>query len=135
MPAICTEAQHCQTTVRIREEQPSIQTFGHPGTYVHCQLDGDEVAIVRVRTDICEPCGRENDRRSQWPRYQKEAFEKNLALVESVKELADKKGCTPGQLALAWVHAQVDLPYTRKSSHIFDLSACQSAVRSARCNC
>ncbi|CAL5229031.1 g12278 [Coccomyxa viridis] len=48
----------------------------------------------------------ENDRRSQWPRYQKEAFEKNLALVESVKELADKKGCTPGQLALAWVHAQ-----------------------------
>ena len=54
-------------------------------------------------------CGRENDRRSQWPRYQKEAFEKNLALVESVRELADKKGCTPGQLALAWVHAQVRL--------------------------
>ena len=50
---------------------------------------------------------RENDRRAQWPRYQKEAFEKNLQLVESVKQLADKKGCTPGQLALAWVHSQV----------------------------
>lgn len=56
-------------------------------------------------------CTRENDRRSQWPRYQKEAFESNLALVDSVKELAEKKGCTPGQLALAWVHAQVGLPY------------------------
>ena len=38
---------------------------------------------------------REDDRRAQWPRYQKEAFEKNLQLVESVKELADKKGCIP----------------------------------------
>ena len=52
-------------------------------------------------------CCRENDRRAQWPRYQKEAFDKNLQLVESVKQLADKKGCTPGQLALAWVHSQV----------------------------
>ena len=52
-------------------------------------------------------CCRKNDRRAQWPRYQKEAFEKNLQLVESVKQLADKKGCTPGQLALAWVHSQV----------------------------
>ena len=32
---------------------------------------------------------------------------KNLQVVESVKQLADKKGCTPGQLALAWVHSQV----------------------------
>ena len=52
-------------------------------------------------------CCRENDRRAQWPRYQKAAFDKNLQLVESVKQLADKKGCTPGQLALAWVHSQV----------------------------
>ena len=52
-------------------------------------------------------CFRENDRRAAWPRYQKEAFEKNLKLVDSVKVLADRKGCTPGQLALAWVHAQV----------------------------
>lgn len=36
-------------------------------------------------------CCRENDRRAQWPRYQKEAFDKNLQLVESVKQLADKK--------------------------------------------
>lgn len=30
----------------------------------------------------------------------------NLELVDAVKALAAKKGCTPGQLALAWVHAQ-----------------------------
>jgi len=30
----------------------------------------------------------------------------NLQLVEKVKEIAARKGCTPGQLALAWVHAQ-----------------------------
>lgn len=62
----------------------------------------------RKLPDACASL-RENDRRAQWPRYQKEAFRKNLELVESVKELAEKKGCTPGQLALAWVHAQVNL--------------------------
>ena len=34
------------------------------------------------------------------------APEQNLQLVEKVKEIAARKGCTPGQLALAWVHAQ-----------------------------
>lgn len=49
---------------------------------------------------------RANDRRRDWPRFQKEAFEANMRMVDRVKELATKKGCTPGQLALAWVHAQ-----------------------------
>lgn len=40
------------------------------------------------------------------PRFQGEALSANLALVERVKEVAAKKGLTPGQLALAWVHAQ-----------------------------
>ena len=79
------------------------------------------------RSDTLFVC-RENDRRSQWPRYQKEAFQKNLALVESVKELADKKGCTPGQLALAWVHAQVSLVYgrCRLKYHTVSLHLCLS---------
>lgn len=42
-----------------------------------------------------------------YPRFQGPALEANLALVERVRELAAKKGVTPGQLALAWVHAQV----------------------------
>ena len=41
------------------------------------------------------------------PRFREGALEANLELVARVKELATKKGVTPGQLALAWVHAQV----------------------------
>ena len=46
----------------------------------------------------------------------------NLALVERVRELAAAKGCTPGQLALAWVHAQGDdvfpIPGTRRIKYL-----------------
>ncbi len=41
-----------------------------------------------------------------FPRFQGEALDANLTLVEKVKELAAEHGCTPGQLALAWVLAQ-----------------------------
>jgi len=36
----------------------------------------------------------------------------NLELVRAVKQLAARKGCSPGQLALAWVHAQGDDVFT-----------------------
>jgi len=42
------------------------------------------------------------------PRFQGENFQKNLDLVEKLKTIAVKKGCTPSQLALAWVMAQGD---------------------------
>ena len=42
------------------------------------------------------------------PRFQGEAFEKNLELVRRIEDLAEAKGCTPAQLALAWVLAQGD---------------------------
>jgi aryl-alcohol dehydrogenase-like predicted oxidoreductase len=54
---------------------------------------------------VCAHCSA-NDRRSDWPRFKEGAFEANLEMVERVKELAAKKGVTPGQLALAWVHVQ-----------------------------
>ena len=41
-----------------------------------------------------------------FPRFQGEALEANLALVEKITAIAREKGCTPGQLALAWVLAQ-----------------------------
>jgi len=44
----------------------------------------------------------------RFPRFEGDALDANLALVEQVKELAADKGCTPGQLALAWVLAQGD---------------------------
>lgn len=40
------------------------------------------------------------------PRFQPENLEQNARIFESVSELASRKGCTPSQLALAWVHHQ-----------------------------
>jgi len=45
-------------------------------------------------------------RTAYFPRFQGEALEANLALVGRITDLAARKDCTPGQLALAWVLAQ-----------------------------
>jgi aryl-alcohol dehydrogenase-like predicted oxidoreductase len=44
-----------------------------------------------------------DDWRRNHPRFQGENFERNLAVVERLRELASQKGCTPAQLALAWL--------------------------------
>jgi aryl-alcohol dehydrogenase-like predicted oxidoreductase len=49
-----------------------------------------------------------NDFRRMAPRFQGENFQRNLELVERVKELSAQKKCTPPQLALGWVLAQGD---------------------------
>ncbi|XP_057756808.1 probable aldo-keto reductase 2 [Arachis stenosperma] len=48
----------------------------------------------------------EGDFRQNLPRFQPENLEKNKTIFERVNEMAAKKGCTPSQLALAWVHHQ-----------------------------
>ncbi len=49
-----------------------------------------------------------NDWRRQNPRFQGENFQKNLDVVAQVQALAHAAGCTPAQLALAWLLAQGD---------------------------
>ena len=51
---------------------------------------------------------RSDDFRRSSPRFQGENFEKNLELVRHIQALAAEKGCTPSQLALAWVMARGD---------------------------
>lgn len=41
-----------------------------------------------------------------FPRFSEEHFPKNLVLLERFEKLAAKKGCTPGQLCLAWIAYQ-----------------------------
>jgi len=64
----------------------------------------------------------EDDFRRSNPRFQGENFDRNLALVERVEELATEKDCMPGQLALAWVVAQGDdivpIPGTTTVEHL-----------------
>lgn len=59
-----------------------------------------------------------NDFRRHAPRFQGENFQKNIDLVHQLEELAAQKGCTPAQLALAWLLAQgpdiVPIPGTRR---------------------
>ena len=45
----------------------------------------------------------EDDWRRTLPRFQADAMQKNLDIVAKIQEFAKAKGCTPGQLALAWV--------------------------------
>ena len=45
----------------------------------------------------------QGDLRRHFPRFQPEVFDKNIELVRDLEKQAGKKGCTPAQLALAWV--------------------------------
>lgn len=44
-----------------------------------------------------------DDWRRNNPRFQRENFERNFAIVDRIREIAETKGCTPAQLALAWL--------------------------------
>lgn len=62
------------------------------------------------------------DNRRLMPRFQGENFYKNLELVEKLKLLAGQKGCTPSQLAIAWVLAQgkdiIAIPGTKRIKNL-----------------
>src|SRR4051794_39677769 len=65
----------------------------------------------------------DDSRRSAYfPRFSGDNLEANLALVARVREIAEQKGCTPGQLALAWVLAQGDdvapIPGTKRVRYL-----------------
>jgi aryl-alcohol dehydrogenase-like predicted oxidoreductase len=63
-----------------------------------------------------------DDYRRHSPRFQGENFDRNLDLVRRVEAIAREKGCTPSQLALAWVLAQgediVPIPGTKRRTFL-----------------
>jgi aryl-alcohol dehydrogenase-like predicted oxidoreductase len=68
-----------------------------------------------------------DDYRRNSPRFQGANFEKNLELVRRVGEIAKEKGCTPGQLALAWLLAQgadiIPIPGTKRRKYLEENAA------------
>lgn len=64
----------------------------------------------------------ETDWRRRQPRFQGDNFYSNLKIVDIIKEIADKKGVKPSQIALAWVLAQgkdiVPIPGTKKLEYL-----------------
>jgi aryl-alcohol dehydrogenase-like predicted oxidoreductase len=63
-----------------------------------------------------------NDWRRGMPRFEQENFRRNMELVEKIRSIAARKGCTPAQLALAWVLAQGDdivpIPGTKRRQYL-----------------
>jgi aryl-alcohol dehydrogenase-like predicted oxidoreductase len=69
----------------------------------------------------------ENDWRRSVPRFSSENTEANQQLAEKVKQIAEEKGITPAQLALAWVLAQgedvVPIPGTKRRKYLEENAA------------
>jgi aryl-alcohol dehydrogenase-like predicted oxidoreductase len=64
----------------------------------------------------------DNDIRSRFPRFTREALEANQPIVDRVKEIAQRKGVSPGQVALAWLLARwrsiVPIPGSRRTERV-----------------
>ncbi len=64
----------------------------------------------------------DNDFRLTSPRFQGENFDRNQALIEQVRAFAEQKGCTAGQIALAWLFHRgqdiVPIPGTKRIRYL-----------------
>jgi aryl-alcohol dehydrogenase-like predicted oxidoreductase len=76
-----------------------------------------------------------DDWRRANPRFQGENFQRNLELLRRVQEIAREKGCTPAQLALAWVLARgediVPIPGTKRVRYLEENAAAAQVELSA----
>ena len=92
---------------------------------------------IRSRSDF-----EEGDFRSFAPRFNEENFHKNLELVDKLKELGDKKGCTTGQLVLAFLldadESVIPIPGTTRTKNFdeniasFDVKLSKDEVKEIR---
>ena len=71
-------------------------------------------------------------RQTRYPRFSGENFDKNQVLVDRVRDFAERKGVTPGQLALAWVMAKGDdivpIPGTKRRKYLEENAAAADIV-------
>jgi aryl-alcohol dehydrogenase-like predicted oxidoreductase len=76
----------------------------------------------------------EDDYRRHSPRFQGENFDRNIALVRKIEEIAEGKGVTTSQLALAWVLAQgqdiVPIPGTKRRKYLEQNAAAAEIILS-----
>lgn len=106
-PIACVQIEYSPFSLDIeRDEIGLLKTCRELGVAIICYSPlgrGMLTGQIRSRNDLGE-----NDYRRNWPRFSEEDFAKNLQLVDQITALAKKKGCTPGQLSLAWILAQGD---------------------------
>ncbi|KAJ2870313.1 hypothetical protein GGH93_005664 [Coemansia aciculifera] len=115
----------------------AVQVEYNPWT-THIETDGllDACRELGVTVVAYSPLGRgfmtgqirsiddldENDWRRTNPRFKPEHFANNLKLVDAIQDLAKKRGCKPGQMALAWLLAQEEdlivIPGTKRIKYL-----------------
>lgn len=75
------------------------------------------------------------DYRASMPKFSPENFAKNKKILDSIAEFAERKGCKPGQLALAWLLKQgpdiIPIPGTTSTAHLLDNIQSEAVVLSS----
>ena len=100
-----------------REWLPTCHELGI--TYVAYAPLGRGFLSAKIRSADSLVAG---DRRNDHPRFQGENLTRNIELLKPLEEIAAAKGCTPAQIALAWLLAQgediVPIPGTKRRSYL-----------------
>lgn len=77
----------------------------------------------------------ENDRRKDHPRFTQENIDNNVSVIQPLKDIADEKGVSPSQLAIAWLLHQGDdivpIPGTKRRTHLEENMAAVDIALSA----
>lgn len=88
-------------------------------TYIAYSPLGRGMLTGAIKADDDMP---EKDRRRDHPRFQGDNLKHNVAVIAPIEALAKAKGCTPAQIALAWVMAQGDnvlpIPGSKRLEHL-----------------
>lgn len=83
--------------------------------------------LITGKVKRAEEYAADNDNRKGIPRFQGENYDQNMRRVEAVRALAERKGLTPGQLALAWLLDRGDdivpIPGTKRRAYLRENAA------------
>jgi aryl-alcohol dehydrogenase-like predicted oxidoreductase len=118
-PITALQSEYSLFTRDVEEEiLPTVRELGI-GFVAYSPLGrGLLTGTIRSTADLAEG----DSRGHRFPRFGEEHFDRNLALVDAVGELAENKGCTPGQIAIAWTLAQgpdiVPIPGTKRLRYL-----------------
>jgi aryl-alcohol dehydrogenase-like predicted oxidoreductase len=117
-PLTALETEYSLWTRDIEDEiLPTLRELGI-GLVAYCPLGRGFLSGAFQKRDDLIPA----DRRHAHPRFQEGNFERNLNLLAPIKDVADTKGCTMAQVAIAWVLAQgngiVPIPGTKRRKYL-----------------
>ena len=117
-PVTALQTEYSLWTRHVEDEiLPTLRELGI-GLVPYSPLGRGFLTGTITSTDSLDP----SDFRRHNPRFQGDALDANLAIVAAVRAVAERKGATPGQLALAWVLAQGDdvvpIPGTKRVRYL-----------------